>query len=56
MNFKKENQAILFNNQLTKFFKNDHKDKGIKDPVVYPVPDGDISFAFCKIKGKTRSM
>ena len=42
------------NQQLQEFFVNDLKSKGIKASreTVNPVPEGDIAFVFCKIKGK----
>ena len=44
----------FFNQQLQEFFVNDLKSKDIKASreTVSPVPEGDIAFVFCKIKGK----
>ena len=44
----------LSNNQLPELFKQNLKNIEVNDHVVHPVPDGDISFFFCKIKDKTR--
>ena len=42
------------NQQLQDFFVSDLKSKGFKATKdnVNPVPDGEIAFMFCKIKGK----
>ena len=44
--------SCLFNNkQLAEVFKEDLKKTGISDPKVDPVPDGEVAFIFCKVKG-----
>ena len=52
--YRGETNLSLANNQTTKFFVHDLKTEGIKNPTIHPIPDGDTTFIFCKIKGKTR--
>lgn len=44
--------SCLFDNkQLAKLFENDLKKAGVKNPKVDPVPDGEVAFMFCIVKG-----
>ena len=45
--------SCLFDNkQLVEVFTEDLKRSGVSNPVVNEVPDGEVSFIFCKVKGR----
>ena len=49
---KGETSTNFSNEQLTEFFTADLQKKGKKKVKVYPIPEGEVAFIFCKIKGK----
>ena len=44
--------CLFSNDQLTELFINDLKKEGVKNPRVDPMPEGEVAFIFCMIKGK----
>ena len=41
---------------MTKLFENDLKKAGVNHPKVDPVPQGEVAFIFCKVKGKKNAV
>ena len=44
--------CLFSNEQLTKLFKKDLKQEGVKNAKLSAVPEGEVSFIFCKMMGK----
>ena len=44
------------NTELKEFFTNDLMDKGVRNPVIHSVPEGEVSFIFGLIQGRKSSV
>ena len=47
-------RCLFDNQQMVELFKKDLVKKGHSNPDIKPVPNGEVAFIFCKIKGNSR--